>query len=156
MSCTSRKNNILQQLLRSNHLEGSFAWKNLGVPVGKGVTVSQQCVLTIKRVVSKWKGSDGSSYCVQFWAPQFEGGEEDPPSWVTKMMKGLQHHLAEERLSKLGLFSLEKRRLRRVWGGNLKREPGSSCQCPLTGEAGVGAESSASTQENTLLWMRVV
>lgn len=55
MSCTSRKNNILQQLLRSNHLEGSFAWKNLGVPVGKGVSMSQECVLATKRAVSKSK-----------------------------------------------------------------------------------------------------
>lgn len=55
MSCTSRKNNMLQRLLRSNHLESSFAWKDLGVPVGTGVTMSQECVLMTKRVVSKWK-----------------------------------------------------------------------------------------------------
>ena len=108
-------------------LEISVGKRDLGVPVDSRVTISQHCkkangILGCVRrgVVSRSKEvllplysalvRPHLQYYVQFWAPLLKDGEllERIQCRATKMMKGLEHLLYKERLTELGLFSLEE------------------------------------------------
>jgi len=133
-----RNNPRHQHMLGATTLESSLAGKDLGVLVNTRLNMSQQCALVAKKdngdlgciresTVSRWREvllplysalvSPYLERCVQFWAPQYkrhmeilEGVQQRP----TKMMMGLENPTYKERMRKLGLVSLEKRRLRGI------------------------------------------
>ncbi|CAM5146598.1 unnamed protein product [Natator depressus] len=131
------RNNQLHTYKMGNDCLGkSTAKRDLGVIVDHKLDTSQQSNTVAKKanivmgcisrsVVSKTREvilplysaliRPQLEYCVQFWAPLFRKDvdkSERIQRRATEMIKGLENMTCEGRLKILGLFSLEKRRLR--------------------------------------------
>ncbi|KAK4828469.1 hypothetical protein QYF61_026694 [Mycteria americana] len=98
-------------------LESCLMEKDLGVLVNSWLNMSQQCAQVAKKATSILACIRNSvaSRTREFWAPHYNKDIEvleRVQRRATKVVKGLEHKSDEEQLRDLGLFSLEKRRLR--------------------------------------------